>query len=103
MIIDIPQGLALRLGELAEERGSTVEEICCVAWWIKKCRRRQRTTLADLAEIAVSAGLASDKPVDTAERSREILETEYTDYLKRHQTESPTSRDSAGQQIPRQN
>ena len=102
MIIDIPQGLALRLGELAEERGSTVEDLLR-GLVDQEIPKRQRTTLADLAEIAVSAGLASDKPVDTAERSREILETEYTDYLKRHQTESPTSRDSAGQQIPRQN
>ena len=102
MIIDIPQGLALRLGELAEERGSTVEDLLR-GLVDQEMPKRQRTTLADLAEIAVSAGLASDKPVDTSERSREILETEYTDYLKRHQTESPTSRDSAGQQIPRQN
>ena len=73
MIIDIPQGLALRLGELAEERGSTVEDLLR-GLVDQEMPKRQRTTLADLAEIAVSAGLASDKPVDTAERSREILE-----------------------------
>ena len=27
MIIDIPQGLALRIEELAEEQGSTVEDL----------------------------------------------------------------------------
>ena len=102
MIIDIPQDLALRIEELAEEQGSTVEDLLR-GLVDQEIPKKTRTTLADLAEIAVSAGLASDKPVDTAERSREILETEYTDYLKRHQTESPTSRDSAGQQIPRQN
>ena len=75
MIIDIPQDLALRLEELAEEQGSTVEDLLR-GLVDQEMPKRQRTTLADLAEIAVSAGLASDKPVDTAERSREILETE---------------------------
>ena len=102
MIIDIPQDLALRIEELAEEQGSTVEDLLR-GLVDRQMVNKPQLTLQDLARNAREAGLKSDKPVDTAERSREILETEYTDYLKRHQTESPTSRDSAGQQIPRQN
>ena len=81
MTIDIPQDLALRLEELAHEQGSTVEELLRT-WLGEHTPRRRRDTLADLAEIAKSAGLASDEPVDTADRSREILNTEYADYLK---------------------
>jgi hypothetical protein len=36
-----------------------------------------------LAEKALEAGIRSDKPVDTAARSREILRHEFADYLKR--------------------
>jgi hypothetical protein len=39
-------------------------------------------SLAELAENARQAGLSTPYPVDTAERSREILKTEYADYLK---------------------
>ena len=82
MIIDIPQDLALRLEELAKEQGSTVEDLLR-GLVDQEIPKRQRTTLADLAEIAVSAGLASDKPVDTAERSREILNAEFADRVDR--------------------
>ena len=40
-------------------------------------------SLAEMAQNAREAGLASDERVDTAGRSREILNTEYADYLKR--------------------
>ena len=45
-----------------------------------------RPTLARLAELAQAAGLAglgTDETVDTSARSREILETEYVDYIAR--------------------
>ena len=38
---------------------------------------KQWATLADLARHAKAAGLASPEPSNTAERSREILNTEY--------------------------
>lgn len=40
-------------------------------------------TFAALAEAARRANISSSEPVDTSERSREILNTEYADYLKR--------------------
>ena len=40
-------------------------------------------SLADMAQNARQAGLASTQPVDTAARSREILNAEYADDLKR--------------------
>ena len=46
-------------------------------------RRNSRATGADFARNALAAGLASAQPVDTADRSREILNTEFADYLKR--------------------
>lgn len=41
-------------------------------------------TLAALAESARRANLRSEKPVDTAARSREILHNEYPDYIRRN-------------------
>ncbi len=44
---------------------------------------KRRATTADFARIALAADLSSPHPVDTSERSREILNTEFADYLKR--------------------
>jgi len=52
--------------------------------------------MAELAENARKAGLASENAVDTAERSREILNTEYADYLKRR---IDSNGDHHGQQL----
>lgn len=46
-------------------------------------------SLARFAQIAIKAGIASKEPVDTSARSREILNTEYTDYLKKRRTSCP--------------
>lgn len=40
-------------------------------------------SLAELAQAALDANLASRETVDTADRSREILSSEYADALKR--------------------
>ena len=40
-------------------------------------------TLARFAEVVVQAGLASEEPVDTCARSREILNAEFADYIDR--------------------
>ena len=82
MTIDIPQDLASRIEELADDQGSTIEE------FLRELLARHQTnkprmTMADLARIAREANLSSDHPVDTAARSREILNTEYAEYLKR--------------------
>ena len=44
---------------------------------------KQWGRLANMAQNARQAGLASAQPADTAARSREILNAEYADNLKR--------------------
>ncbi len=44
-------------------------------------------TLGALAKAAERANLHSDPTIDTAEHSREILNTEFADYLKRRMDE----------------
>ena len=46
-------------------------------------------SLARFAQVAIRAGMASKEPVDTSARSREILNTEYADYLKPRRTSCP--------------
>ena len=46
-------------------------------------------SMGRLAQVALQAGMASKEMVDTAERSREILNTEYADYLKKRRTSCP--------------
>ncbi len=78
MVIDIPQDLALRLEELADEQGSSVEELLR-NWLDGGVPKKPHLTLQDLARNAREAGLKSEKPVDTSTRSREILNAEFTD------------------------
>jgi predicted DNA-binding protein len=82
MVINIPEEVARRLEKLAEQQGSTVGDL------LRTLLDRYTSeippgSLAEMAQNAREAGLASDECVDTAERSREILNTEYVDYLKR--------------------
>ena len=46
-------------------------------------------SLARFAQIAIKAGMASKEPVDTSANSREILNTEYADYLKQRRASCP--------------
>ena len=48
-------------------------------------------TLAMLAKKAVEANIRSGNPVDTAVRSREILNEEYADYIRRRMDEQSDS------------
>ena len=82
MIIDIPQDLALRIEELAKEQGSTVEDLLR-GLVDRQMANKPQLTLRDLARNAREAGLKSDKPVDTSERSREILNAEFADWVDR--------------------
>lgn len=82
MKIEISDELGLRLKELAEDRNLTLEELLG-AMIDRYDVKRGSATLADLARVALEANLSSEHPVDTAARSREILNTEYADYLKR--------------------
>ncbi len=85
MTIDIPQDVALRLEELAKRKDADIGDL--LRDWLERYEAerenddKQWATLADLARHAKAAGLSSPKPVNTAGRSREILNTEFADYL----------------------
>lgn len=86
MAIDIPEDVALRLQQLAEQHDTDLGDL--LRDMIERYAKERPTddkrwaTLADLARHAKLMNMASPKPVNTAERSREILNTEYADYLK---------------------
>ena len=88
MIIDIPDDIALRLQELAKLNDADVSDLLrdMLARYAdeRDGNKKRRATTADFARNALAAGLSSPHPVDTAERSREILYSEFADYLKRH-------------------
>jgi hypothetical protein len=82
MLVEIPEEVAQRLNDLAKEQDSSVGEL------LTKLLNRYAPenppgSLVEMAQNARDAGLASKDPIDTSERSREILNTEYADYLKR--------------------
>ncbi len=81
MLINIPEDVAQRLQQLAARENTSVGDL------LKTLLNRYTAesssgTLADLAQNAREAGLASSQQVDTAKHSREILNTEFADYLK---------------------
>ena len=82
MNIDIPEEAARRLEQLAEQLDAEIGELLqdMIARYTAD---EQWGSLADMARNARQAGLASAQPVDTAAHSREILNTEYADALKR--------------------
>lgn len=76
MQIDIPPNIAQRLQQLASEQGASVGEL------LERLLDRYDPavppgSLASLAQNAREADMMSPEPVNTAERSREILENEY--------------------------
>ena len=87
MTIDIPEDIALRLEALAKQKDADINDL--LREFLEKytheqdAKEKRRATGADFARNALAAGLSSPHPVDTAERSREILNTEFADYLKR--------------------
>jgi hypothetical protein len=88
MLMNIPEDVADRLEKLAQAQGSSVADV------LKTLLNRYAPdtppgSLAEMAQNAREAGLASAQSVDTAERSREILNTEYADYLKRRTEPNP--------------
>lgn len=86
MTIDIPEDVALRLEQLAEQRDTDLGDL--LRDMIERYANEQTAdekpwaTLADLARHAKQMNMASPEPVNTAQQSREILNTEYADYLK---------------------
>ena len=86
MTIDIPEDVALRLEKLAKEQdadiGDLLRDMLRQYSVERDAKEKQRATTADFARNAIAAGMASPHPVNTAERSREILNAEYADYLR---------------------
>jgi hypothetical protein len=56
----------------------------------------QPATFAALAKSARDAKLSSPLPVNTAENSREILETEYADYIVQRMKDSMDAKNNPG-------
>ena len=82
MQINVPADVAQRLEKLAEQEGSTIGDFL-LTLLNRYAPESPPGSLAEMAQNAREAGLASRQPVDTAEHSREILNSEYADYLKR--------------------
>ena len=86
MTIDIPEDIALRLEALAKRQDAEIGELLrdMLERYTHESNTdgRQWATLADLARHAKELNMASPEPVNTAELSREILNSEFADYLK---------------------
>ncbi len=86
MTIDIPEDIALRLEKLAKQNDAEVADL--LRDLLERYANESETddkkwaTLADMARHAKELNMASPEPVDTAGRSREILNTEFADYLQ---------------------
>lgn len=94
MLMNIPEDIAQRLEALALREGSSVGDL------LKTLLNRYAPdtppgSLAEMAQNAREVGLASVQAVDTAEHSREILNTEYADYLK-HRMDKDTDAPHSG-------
>ncbi len=87
MTIDIAEDVALRLEALAKAKDADISDLLrdMIESYEDKGDAKQKrwATGADFARNAKAAGLASPEPVDTSARSREILSTEFADYLIR--------------------
>lgn len=81
MLLNIPEEMGEQLEQLAQQQGRSILDL--LANWINSYQEAPPGSLAELAQNAREANLASAGEVDTAARSREILNTEYADYLKR--------------------
>ena len=117
MLIEIPNEVAARLQDMAEEQGCSVGELL-ESLLVRRANdaARDKTdnaamknpndggqtavpvdaddvdwpppgSMAALALNARKANLAGGKFTDTSARSREILKAEFPDYIRRHQAE----------------
>lgn len=81
MQMDIPDELVRRLEALAQQQNMAVDEV--LKRLLDAAEPAPTGSLAEMARNARQVALASIDQVDTAERSRDILQSEYTDYVKR--------------------
>ncbi len=86
MMLDIPDNIARRLQALAERNDRRVEDVLSEILdqiESKACTdETQWATLADLARHAKLMNMASPHAVNIDESSRDILNTEFADYLQ---------------------
>ena len=86
MTIDIPDDIATRLKQLAAQNDADINDLLrdMLARYEADCETGDKrwATLADLARHAKELNMSSPEPGDTAGRSREILNTEFADYLQ---------------------
>ena len=81
MFMNIPDDIAQRLHQLAQQEQTSIGEL--LKTLLDRYAPEPTTgTLAEMAQNARNAGLASSQKVDTSEHSREILNTDFADYLK---------------------
>jgi hypothetical protein len=86
MVMTLPENLAIRLHAIAAQQQRSPEAVLDQLLTDYETRiqlpaKRKKGTFAALVQSALDTDIRSDKPVDTASRSREILSTEYVDYL----------------------
>jgi hypothetical protein len=83
--------IAWRLLDIAQRENRSVESVLDTLLdyypTVQPEETAQETPFAMWAKAAEDANIHSSGPVDTSERSREILNTEYADYLKRRLNE----------------
>lgn len=79
-LIELPDDIANRLNELAAQQDASVGEL--IERMLSRYTQPSSGSLAEMAQNAREANLASVEPVDTAANSREILNNEYADTLK---------------------
>ena len=86
MTIDIAEDIALRLEALAKSKDADISDLLRDMLASNEIEldtdEKRWATLADLARHAKELNMASPEPVNSAERSREILNTEFADYLQ---------------------
>ena len=82
MNIELSPHILERLEKEAARREQTMEETANLLL-DQYLPLANPATLADLARSARALGLATKEPVNTAERSREILNAEFADWVDR--------------------
>jgi hypothetical protein len=87
--------IAWQLLDIARRENRSVEAVLddLLADYRPETEQPKPGTFAALAEAARRANLRSEHPVDTSERSREILHSEYAEHLKRRMDEQPKDTD----------
>ena len=82
MNIEVSEEVGLHLKQLAEDRNLTMDELISAILERYDVKRRKGVTLADSAEMVSKAKLSTAESADTADNSRDILNTRYAEHLR---------------------